>query len=93
MIGYWTEIYSGQWEDYSESLYDRRIENNLSNRLSELHLTRRNSGFIYMAEENYRDFFDSYMKEFVLIPAPQMRAVLFALSLINESLDLLFLKT
>ena len=25
-IGYFTEIYSGQWEDYSESLYDRRIE-------------------------------------------------------------------
>ncbi|MFX0105096.1 MAG: hypothetical protein ACFE75_06370, partial [Candidatus Hodarchaeota archaeon] len=24
-IGYWTEIYSGQWEDYSETLYDKRI--------------------------------------------------------------------
>jgi len=45
-----------------------------------------------MAEENYVNFFDSYMKEFVLTPTPKMRAVLFALRLINESLDLLFLK-
>ncbi|MFX0022624.1 MAG: NUDIX domain-containing protein [Candidatus Hermodarchaeota archaeon] len=91
-IGYWTEIYSGQWEDYSATLYDRRIENNLSNRLSELHFIRRNSGFIYMAEENYENFFESYMKTYVLTPTPKMRAVLFALRLINESLDYLFLK-
>ena len=91
-IGHLTEIYSGQWKDYSETLYDRRIENNLSNRLSELHFIRRNSGFVYMAEENYKNFFESYMKEFVLTPTPKMRAVLFALRLINESLDLLFLK-
>ena len=92
VIGYWTEIYSGQWEDYSETLYDRRIENNLSNRLSELHFIRRNSGFIYMAEDNYENFFESYMKEYVISPTPKMRAVLFALRLINQSLDLLFLK-
>ncbi|MFX0037872.1 MAG: NUDIX domain-containing protein [Promethearchaeota archaeon] len=91
-IGYWTEIYSGQWEDYSEALYDKRIKNNLSNRLSELHFIRRNSGFIYMAKENYENFFNSYMKEYVLKPTPKMRTVLFALRLINESLDLLFLK-
>ncbi|MFW9818428.1 MAG: NUDIX domain-containing protein [Candidatus Thorarchaeota archaeon] len=91
-IGYWTEIYSGQWKDYSETLYDRRIENNLSNRLSELHFIRRNSGFIYMAEENYENFFESYMKKFVVLPTPKIRAILFALRLINESLDLLFLK-
>ncbi|MHA1670623.1 MAG: NUDIX domain-containing protein [Promethearchaeota archaeon] len=92
-IAYWTVIYSGQWDDYSENLYNRRVENNLSNRLSELHFIRRNSGFIYMAEENYTNFFDSYMKEFVLEPTPRMRSVLFALRSINESLDLLFLKT
>jgi len=92
-IGYWTEIYSGQWEDYSETLYDKRIENNLSNRLSELHFIRRNSGFIYMAKENYENFFDRYMIEFVLTPTPKMRSVLFALRSVNESLDLLFLKT
>jgi hypothetical protein len=66
VIGDWTEIYSGQWEDYSEELYNRRIQNNLSNRLSELHFIHRNSGFIYMAEENYKNFFKSYMKPFEL---------------------------
>jgi len=93
VIGNWTEIYSGQWEDYSETLFNKRIENNLSNRLSELHFLRRNSGFIYMAEENYEKFFKSYMKPYVIDPTPKMRAVLFALRSINESLDLLFLKT
>jgi 8-oxo-dGTP diphosphatase len=93
IIGDWTEIYSGQWEDYSETLYNKRIKNNLSNRLTELHFIRRNSGFIYMAEENYEKFFESYMIEFVIEPTPRMRAVLFALRTINESLDLLFVKT
>jgi len=93
IIGDWTEIYSGQWEDYSEELYNRRVQNNLSNRLTELHFIHRNSGFIYMAEENYKNFFESYMKPYVLDPTPRMRAVLFALRSINESLDLLFLKT
>ena len=93
LIGDWTEIYSGQWEDYSEALYNRRIENNLSNRLSELHFIHRNSGFVYMIEESYDKFFESYMIKYVLDPTPKMRAVLFALRSINESLDLLFLKT
>ena len=93
LIGDWTEIYSGQWEDYSETLYNKRIENNLSNRLSELHFIRRNSGFVYMVEESYDKFFDSYMIKYVLDPTPKMRAVLFALRSINESLDMLFLKT
>ena len=93
VIANWTEIYSGQWEDYSETLFNKRIENNLSNRLSELHFLRRNSGFIYMYEENYEKYFKSYMKQYVIDPTPKMRAVLFALRSINESLDLLFLKT
>jgi 8-oxo-dGTP diphosphatase len=92
-IAYWTVIYSGQWPDYSEALYDRRIKDNLSNRLSELHFIYRNSGFIYMAEENYESFFESYMKPFFLDPTPRMRAVLFVLRSISESLDFLFLKT
>lgn len=93
LIGDWTEIYSGQWEDYSETLYTKRIENNLSNRLSELHFIRRNSGFVYMIEESYDKYFESYMIKYVLDPTPKMRAVLFALRSINASLDLLFLKT
>ena len=93
VISYWTVIYSGQWEDYSDDLYDLRVQNNLSNRLSELHFIHRNSGFIYMAEENYESFFESYMMKYVVEPTPKMRAVQFALRSINESLDLLFLKT
>ncbi len=93
LIGDWTEIYSGQWKDYSETLYSKRIENNLSNRLSELHFIHRNSGFVYMVEDSYDKFFESYMIKYVLDPIPKMRAVLFALRSINESLDLLFLKT
>jgi len=93
LIGDWTEIYSGQWEDYSETLYAKRIENNLSNRLSELHFIHRNSGFVYMIEESYDKYFESYMIKYVLDPTPKMRAVLFALRSINASLDLLFLKT
>ena len=93
VISYWTVIYSGQWGDYSDDLYDRRIRGNLSNRLSELHFIRRNSGFIYMAEDNYEQFFTSYMIKYVLDPTPKMRAVQFSLRSINESLDLLFLKT
>ncbi|HUX99733.1 MAG TPA: NUDIX hydrolase [Candidatus Deferrimicrobium sp.] len=89
-IGQWTEIYSGQWPDYSDELYEMRIQNNLSNRLSELHFIRRNSGFIYMVEENYGHFFDTYMKTYVLEPTGQIRALLFALTSINESLDILF---
>ena len=92
-ISYWTVIYSGQWDDYSDDLYTRRVQNNLSNRLSELHFIRRNSGFIYMAEDNYERFFESYMMKHVIEPTPKMRAVQFSLRSINESLDLLFLKT
>ena len=93
IISYWTEIYSGQWEDYSDTLYTKRIENNLSNRLSELHFIHRNSGFVYMVEESYDKYFESYMIKYVLDPTPKMRAVLFALRSINASLDLLFTKT
>ncbi len=90
VLGKWTEIYSGQWPDYSERLYTKRVQNNLSNRLSELHFIRRNSGFIYMNSENYKLFFENYMKNFVLTPTAQIRAILFALTSINESLDILF---
>ncbi|MBN2153771.1 MAG: NUDIX hydrolase [Candidatus Lokiarchaeota archaeon] len=92
VLGNWIEIYSGAWPDYTEELYDQRIVHNLSNRLSELHFIKRNSGFIYMAEENYKMFFDSYMRQYVLDPTPRIRAILFALICINHSLDTLFIK-
>jgi 8-oxo-dGTP diphosphatase len=89
-LGYWIRIYSGQWGDYSEDLFDRRIKNNFANRKSELHYIQRNSGFIYMAEKNFSEF--PYIQEHVLEPTPKIRAVLFALMTINNSLDVLFMK-
>ncbi|MFX1557024.1 MAG: hypothetical protein ACFFC9_07210, partial [Promethearchaeota archaeon] len=91
ILGYWTRLYAGQWGDYTDELFERRIKNNFSNRLSELHYIQRNSGFIYMAEQNYKTEF-LYIKEHVLDITPKMRAVLFALMTINNSLDILFMK-
>ena len=90
-IGTWTQVYSGQWTDYSDKLYERRTEKNLSNRVTELHYIKRNSGFIYMTPKNYETEFE-YINQFILNPIPQIRAVLFALMSINNSLDILFMK-
>lgn len=92
-LSYWTVLYSGQWEDYSPKLFEERIQNNLSNRLSELHYINRNSGFVYMAEDNYEKHFDRYMKSNVLKPSAEMRAIIFSLREINNSLNILFLNT
>ena len=91
VLGYWNQIYAGQWRDYSEDLFKRRVKKNLSNRVSELHYIKRNSGFIFMAEKNFETEF-SYIKDHILEPTPKMRAVLFALMTINHSLDVLFMK-
>ncbi len=90
-IGTWTQIYSGQWTDYSHELFERRTKMNLSNRVTELHYIHRNSGFIYMVQKNYETEFE-YINQMILNPTPQIRAVLFALMSINNSLDILFMK-
>ncbi len=90
-IGLWTQVYSGQWKDYSDQLYERRIKKNLTNRLSELMYIKRNSGFIYMVPKNFETEFD-YINQIILDPTPKIRAVLFALMSIENSLDLLFMK-
>jgi 8-oxo-dGTP diphosphatase len=90
-IGTWAQVYSGQWRDYSNELFERRTRKNLSNRVTELHYIHRNSGFIYMAQKNYETEF-GYINQVILDPTPQIRAVLFALMSINNSLDILFMK-
>lgn len=91
-LGAWTEVYSGAWPDYSDDLYAQRVAGNLSNRLSELHLLRKNSGFLYLAPENMGRFFDSYMRPYVLLPTAQLRAMHFAMFSVNESLDVLLMR-
>jgi len=91
-IGMWTDVYSGQWEDYSNDLYERRIKKNLTNRVSELQYIKRNSGFIYMVPKNFETEF-KYIDHVILSPTPQIRAVLFALMSIENSLDILFMKS
>ncbi|MHA2426158.1 MAG: hypothetical protein ACXAEF_15325, partial [Candidatus Thorarchaeota archaeon] len=44
-LGPYLNLYSGQWPDYSDELYNRRIKHNLSNRTTELHFYARNSAF------------------------------------------------
>ncbi|MFX1287148.1 MAG: NUDIX domain-containing protein, partial [Promethearchaeota archaeon] len=90
-IGMWTQLYSGQWTDYTDVLYERRTKKNLTNRLSELQYIKRNSGFIYMVPMNFETEFD-YINRTILNPTPKIRAVLFALMSINNSLDILFMK-
>ncbi|MHA1461267.1 MAG: NUDIX domain-containing protein [Promethearchaeota archaeon] len=90
-IGRWAQVYSGQWTDYSDELFERRTKNNLSNRVSELHYIQRNSGFVYMVQKNFETYFE-YIDQVILSPTPKIRAVLFALMSINNSLDVLFMK-
>lgn len=90
-LGYWTQIHAGQWPDYSDDLFRRRVKKNLTNRLSELYYIKRNSGFIYMTERNYETEFN-FVKEYIIEPTPAIRSVLFALMTINNSLDALFMK-
>ncbi len=95
-IGEWVEVYSGQYEDYNEELYDYRIENNLSNRLSELHYIMRNSAFIYMNPENFKLFFikdketpnsSGYIFRSVIITTIEIRTLLFGMLLLDDVID------
>ncbi len=88
VIGPWIEYYSGQWDDYSEELYDSRIQGNLSNRLSELHFIRANSAFIFMptTDPGWETFMD-YMEKNFITPIILSKAIVFALMTINEELD------
>ena len=87
-LGPWIEVYSGQFEDYRNDLYERRIDNDLSNRKSEMHFVRRNSALIFMDSENYELYFvkdekhpnsTGYMMDFVLMPTAEIRTILFAI--------------
>ncbi len=88
VLGPWIEYYSGQWEDYSEELYNERVSHNLSNRLSELHYIRSNSCFVFLPTYSSRwKEFMGYMKDNFLMPILLSRGILFSLLKINDELD------
>jgi len=76
-------LYSGQWPDYSDTLYDRRIENNLSNRTSELHFYSRNSAFLYIEGDGYEKYW-KYVEEVMDPPLVRARGVIFVMLRLQE---------
>ncbi|MHA2227253.1 MAG: hypothetical protein ACXAC8_18700 [Candidatus Hodarchaeales archaeon] len=85
-LGTWIEVYSGQWPDYSDELYLSRIQNNISNRLSEVHFIRTNSAFIFMPEEGF-DKYMPYMKINFIEQILRVRALLFCYFILNNEID------
>ncbi|MHA2367667.1 MAG: hypothetical protein ACXADX_02510 [Candidatus Hodarchaeales archaeon] len=85
-LGKWIEFYSGQWPDYSDELYLSRVENNLSNRLSELHFIRFNSGFIFMPSTGF-DRFMPYMDQYFIEQILRVRSLLYCYNLLNDEID------
>ncbi len=87
-LGGWIEYYSGQWNDYSDELFDERISHNLSNRLSELHFIRSNSAFVYMERHDVRwPQWMNYMEEHFIGQIMLSRSILYSLMVLNQELD------
>lgn len=86
-LGRWIEFYSGQFPDYSDELYNSRIENNLSNRLSELHFIRLNSAFIYMEREAWLHKYGDYMEKFFINQILRVKALLLSFYVLNLEID------
>lgn len=76
-------LYSGQWSDYSDELYNRRIGNNLSNRTTELHFYARNSAFLYIEGEGYEKYW-SYVEDIMDPPLVRVRGVIFVMLKLQE---------
>ncbi len=87
-LGEWIEYYSGRWDDYTPELYIERVQNNLSNRLSEMHFIRSNSAMIYMPrnDERWHKFME-YMEKYFVKQILLTRAVLYVIMMINDELD------
>jgi hypothetical protein len=87
VLGSWIEYYSGHWDDYSSDLFNERLSNNLSNRLSELHFIRSNSAFIYIEETDPESREMTYMEQYFVNQILTSKAVLYVLMLLNNELD------
>jgi hypothetical protein len=87
-LGGWIEYYSGQWDDYSDELFDDRVSHNLSNRLSELHYIRSNSAFIYMERHDAKwPQWMNYLEKHFISQIMLSRSILYSLMLLNQELD------
>ena len=82
-LGPYLGLYSGQWPDYNDELYNRRIENNLSNRTSELHFYARNSAFLYLEGEGYEKYWN-YVEDVMDPPLVRARGVIFVMLKLQE---------
>ena len=82
-LGPYLNLYSGQWPDYSEELYNRRIKNNLSNRTSELHFYARNSAFLYIEGAGYEKYWN-YVEDVMDPPLMRARGVIFVMLKLQE---------
>ena len=83
----WIEFYSGQFTDYSDELYNTRIQNNLSNRLSELHFIRLNSSFIYMERNSWLNKYGDYMEKYFINQILRTKALLLSFYVLNLEID------
>jgi len=77
-LGPYLGLYSGQWPDYTDELYNRRIEKNLSNRTSELHFYARNSAFVFIEGEGYEKYW-KYVEDVMDPPLVRARGVIFVM--------------
>lgn len=85
-LGPYLGLYSGQWPDYNEELFNRRIENNLSNRTSELHYYSRNSAFIYIEGEGYEKYWN-YVEAVMDPPLVRARGVIFVMVKLQDLIE------
>ena len=86
-LGRWVEFYSGQFADYSDELWEGRIENNLSNRVSELHFIRLNSAFIYRKKDSWFPSFLEYMEDYFINQILRVKALLLSFYVLNGEID------
>ncbi len=88
-LGPYLGLYSGQWSDYSDDLYNRRIANNLSNRTSELHFYARNSAFLYIEGEGYEKYWP-YVENVMDPPLVRARGVIFVILQLQDMIQTFF---
>jgi hypothetical protein len=82
-LGPYLGLYSGQWPDYSDELYNRRIESNLSNRTSELHFYKRNNAFLYLEGDSYEKYWN-YVEDVMDPPLVRARGILFVMMKLQD---------